>query len=66
MYHPLRTQMTVVNVYSSCTGIKNLSFFHREKAICGPDQSTLLTKFDSFRHEDLLVTVYKADAVCFL
>ena len=31
LYHPLRTQMTVVNVYSSCTGIKNLFFFFSQR-----------------------------------
>lgn len=49
LYHPFRTQMIVVN--ESCTDIKNLCFFHTEKNICGSDQSTILTKFDSFHKE---------------
>ena len=48
----VRTQMTVVNVYGSCNGIKNVCFFPTERTICGPDQSTILTKFDSFLKED--------------
>jgi hypothetical protein len=52
LYHPSRTQITVVNVYNYYTDIKNSVSFHTEKTICGPDQSTILTKFGSFHKED--------------